>query len=106
MHTTAHHHLSFGSAAEVAHQLLPGWYSVLRRLATLDRPRLDHTWDRPIAQVTWPPHSRPGWSNPPSRNREIIRPGLTPRQCLARGASVETLRRALRLGHIQLEERS
>lgn len=98
--------ISFGSAAEVTHQLVPGWYTVLRRLATLDRPPLDHTWDRPIAAVAWPQHGRPGWSNPPSRNRGIIRPGLTPRQCLARGGSVETIRRGLRLGYIQLEARS
>lgn len=95
--------ISFGNAAEVTHQLVPGWYTVLRRLATLDRPPLDAKWDRPIAAVAWPQHSRPGWSNPPSRNREIIRPGLTPRQCLSRGASPETLRRAMRLGYIQLE---
>jgi hypothetical protein len=97
----------FYQNAEISHALLPGWYEVLRRIATQAAATPRQSQPRIVA-INWPKTTTAGVGGgqralPYCRTRELARPGLTLQQCAARGASPKQLRRAVARGYIVLE---
>jgi hypothetical protein len=95
------------SPAEVPYVLEPGWHAILQRIAARDTPPKPPASPM-ITAVNFPTHTKAGVGGglramPPSRNRYILRAGITVAGAIAEGASPGYIREAVRKGHITLE---